>query len=1087
MNSSTFLGSLWFSQLWQVTLLLVFVVVVNVMLRKRRPHLATLLWLVLLVKCITPPIFSSPSSVFSWVQPVQTLQYSRDSNSDWFDTTASPDPSMLLEYLINGETRQEIALDENALNQFAPRLSSTEQKLIPTLTEKRKVSSSSTGPEWRAICLTIWLVGGVSLFSLALVRYAMFRRRLRSTSFRDPNLELLTCRLANVLRIKRRVQVWVTDSKVGPAIIGIFRPVIVLPRVIVERQTTHQLEPVIAHEMNHLRRGDIWFGGMQLLVTCLWWFHPLIWLVNRAITRDIERCCDESTIAIMKYRPAEYARCLIDVLQLKHLKPVPSFPGVRRIDITKNRLERIMNLRQGSQLQPARHASFWYWIAAIVIAMITIPGGAFASLQQDESSGKKVDEKTQSTPLKVPVVPGFRLPVAGVPSNSQEIKNLDTELFAERTFNVDGAFERYSNEFYPESPKEARDSFIPFLKERLTNFDKVQLFYRMPAAWTDKGAKQGQVVKLTPVEAPQISWRGDHVYVRHTRQMLDQVEQTIKLVESNLDHYIVRIVLLEISEQLARKIGATETTAEMVRRVSQQSGTPMPAMSPEGAAQVIGKTTTIRDARQIDRIARDLATKHDSVRILSSPRLTTMAQLPAIVQVGAQVPIQDVVDGVPKLVVKDIGIKTKVLIRPSENDPNQVTMFLDVESSRLAKRGLIQKASFVENETIVVPQIHTSQMQTTIQAGQGDLVILGTGTVSHDDNENKRTLAMIAFERFSQSELRPDSPGREPSKRKQPVDDFLKTFHELRKEATDKKKEKKVQLIARTYFVGDLLKTYEEMVESQVEELPADMSLSDLLVSNFKDWVASEGNPDPSVSYYADGKSIIAMLPRDGHENAVAMMADLRLRFSHVTGFELRSIKSAPGAKIPDAVLGKPISPSEMALLEQVLATDNFTHEQTPTIRSSFLTAMQSTDSIKKPLEFLTAEQQQSPSNDFQGFSLDLDSQCPSEGPDTIDNESFSIFTANMKLFRNGKTVHESFQCENGTVVLIDVTPLFADHLNPGESMYYQMTTKIKFDRKAFDAAKKIFESQKVNANEVRYLPPVQEGELKSKTKRAYR
>src|SRR5262245_18837080 len=56
------------AQCWQVTAL---IAVVGVLLRivgRNRPHLASVLWLVVLVKCITPPIVSCPWGVFCWLQ-----------------------------------------------------------------------------------------------------------------------------------------------------------------------------------------------------------------------------------------------------------------------------------------------------------------------------------------------------------------------------------------------------------------------------------------------------------------------------------------------------------------------------------------------------------------------------------------------------------------------------------------------------------------------------------------------------------------------------------------------------------------------------------------------------------------------------------------------------------------------------------------------------------------------------------------------------------------------------------------------------------------------------------------------------------
>jgi bla regulator protein BlaR1 len=33
---------------------------------RQRPHLAHTLWMVVILKCLTPPLWSSPTGIFSW-------------------------------------------------------------------------------------------------------------------------------------------------------------------------------------------------------------------------------------------------------------------------------------------------------------------------------------------------------------------------------------------------------------------------------------------------------------------------------------------------------------------------------------------------------------------------------------------------------------------------------------------------------------------------------------------------------------------------------------------------------------------------------------------------------------------------------------------------------------------------------------------------------------------------------------------------------------------------------------------------------------------------------------------------------------
>ena len=58
---------LW-SQFWQVTAVVLIVAAVSATACRRRPHMAYLLWMLVVVKCLTPPLWSSPGGAFSWIE-----------------------------------------------------------------------------------------------------------------------------------------------------------------------------------------------------------------------------------------------------------------------------------------------------------------------------------------------------------------------------------------------------------------------------------------------------------------------------------------------------------------------------------------------------------------------------------------------------------------------------------------------------------------------------------------------------------------------------------------------------------------------------------------------------------------------------------------------------------------------------------------------------------------------------------------------------------------------------------------------------------------------------------------------------------
>src|SRR4051812_45234609 len=64
-------------QCCQVTALIAIVGIVVRFVGRNRPHLASVLWLVVLVKCLTPPVVSCPCGVFCWLQQTHSVSPSR--------------------------------------------------------------------------------------------------------------------------------------------------------------------------------------------------------------------------------------------------------------------------------------------------------------------------------------------------------------------------------------------------------------------------------------------------------------------------------------------------------------------------------------------------------------------------------------------------------------------------------------------------------------------------------------------------------------------------------------------------------------------------------------------------------------------------------------------------------------------------------------------------------------------------------------------------------------------------------------------------------------------------------------------------
>ena len=105
------------------------------------------------------------------------------------------------------------------------------------------------------------------------------------------------------IRLKR------SDEISAPLVYGFFRPVILLP-VDFPKKDSPEYEQVLYHELTHVRSGDLWYKLGMLLVTCVHWFNPLVWLMLHLSTQDLELRCDARVIRKLGKKKA-YAIALL--------------------------------------------------------------------------------------------------------------------------------------------------------------------------------------------------------------------------------------------------------------------------------------------------------------------------------------------------------------------------------------------------------------------------------------------------------------------------------------------------------------------------------------------------------------------------------------------------------------------------------------------------------------------------------------------------------------------------------------------------------------------------------------------------------
>jgi beta-lactamase regulating signal transducer with metallopeptidase domain len=163
---------------------------------------------------------------------------------------------------------------------------------------------------WLMLCQVL----GAGMIGAALCGQLMKVRRVvsRSSLLRlDEETHDFYRDLAIQLGLRRIPPVLLSRDVDGPMTCRLRQPVIVLPESLVDQFCPEETKAVLAHELAHCHRGDLWLNHLQLVLVAFWWFHPVLWLVNRALREVREDCCDDLLLVRGIARNDEYCDVLL--------------------------------------------------------------------------------------------------------------------------------------------------------------------------------------------------------------------------------------------------------------------------------------------------------------------------------------------------------------------------------------------------------------------------------------------------------------------------------------------------------------------------------------------------------------------------------------------------------------------------------------------------------------------------------------------------------------------------------------------------------------------------------------------------------
>jgi beta-lactamase regulating signal transducer with metallopeptidase domain len=213
------------------------------------------------------------------------------------------------------------------------------------------------------ILLAVWALGSAAMLVLWARRWARLRKVVRSSRPVDWPAPM---------------PVLAAPSLVEPGLVGLWRPVLLVPETLPGALPRSGIDAIVAHEAAHLRRRDNLTAALHMLVEALFWFHPLVWWIGGRLIAERERACDEAVLAAGHDR-VTYARSLVESCRLYLQSPLDCVAGASGSDL-KSRVEAIMTARPASPLSRSGKALLlaagaFAFATPVMAGLLTTPEG----------------------------------------------------------------------------------------------------------------------------------------------------------------------------------------------------------------------------------------------------------------------------------------------------------------------------------------------------------------------------------------------------------------------------------------------------------------------------------------------------------------------------------------------------------------------------------------------------------------------------------------------------------------------------------------------------------------------------------------
>ncbi len=329
------------------------------------------------LKLFVPPMLALPSSAFhrfefglqSWREQVESPGTEPgDSGSQHFESAGPGSTTSPLEPFVVPPSDSPV--DSRPISTVGPTLEHAAMNSSAELAEHQ-----AHGGSLALVLLAIWLVGiGIRWRSYSQTHAGLRRLLEAARPVRHGRWLGLAQRLGRAFGLGRTPRVLVTRDAQVPFACGLRRPTIVVPSALVGSSALRDAEALLAHELAHVRRRDLWINELGSIAAILFWFQPLLPWLRRELRSLREECCDDELIARGVIDARSYGDSLLSIARYlqTHAATIPA--GAVCMSDSEGSLARRIRRALDPRIVRRTNMSMKSRLALLCVALWVLPG-----------------------------------------------------------------------------------------------------------------------------------------------------------------------------------------------------------------------------------------------------------------------------------------------------------------------------------------------------------------------------------------------------------------------------------------------------------------------------------------------------------------------------------------------------------------------------------------------------------------------------------------------------------------------------------------------------------------------------------------